>query len=87
MTFIKQSPSEVNNPNSMLKFSVLDQGGLGRIGFLGEVVVPLSELKDQTIHDTWLDLFDKNGVKTQGELEVKLHWIHSKVLDKCLVLF
>ena len=62
-----------------LKFSVLDEGGITGSNFIGEVVVPLTELKDQTIHDTWLDLFDRSGNRIQGELNVKLQWIHSKV--------
>ena len=73
------SLSEVNSGGSQLKISVLDYGGITRGNFVGEVVVPLAELRDQTIHEAWLDLFAKNGTKTQGQVNVKLHWIHSKV--------
>jgi len=70
---------EVATGTSQLKFSLNDYGGLTGGNVIGEVVVPLTELKDQTIHDTWLDLFDRNGRRVQGDLNVKLHWIHSKV--------
>ena len=67
---------EVVNPDSQLRFAVYDQS---RSDFDGEVIVPLKELKDQNIHDVWLDLFEKNGFKGKGQLHVKLQWIHSKV--------
>ncbi len=69
----------MNSGGSQLKFTVLDYGGITRGSFVGEVVVPLAELRDQTIHEAWLDLFERTGAKTQGQLNVKLHWIHSKV--------
>lgn len=58
----------------------MDYGGITRGSFVGEAQVALSELREQTIQDVWLDLYEKNGVRTQGQLNVKLHWIHSKVL-------
>jgi len=59
---------------------VLDASKYNKREFEGEVIVLLEELKDQNIHDVWLDLFDKNGQKTRGQLHVKLQWIHSKVI-------
>lgn len=71
--------SEVNSGGSQLKFTVLDYGGITRGSFVGEVVVPLAELRDQTIHEAWLDLYSRTGNRVEGQLNVKLHWIHSKV--------
>lgn len=67
---------EVVNPDSQLRFAVFDQL---KNDFEGEVIVPLKELKDQNIHDVWLDLFEKTGYKGRGQIHVKLQWIHSKV--------
>ena len=72
----------MNSVNSQLKFTVLDYGGMTRGGFVGDVTVPVRDLGDQTIHEVWLDIFDKVGNKVQGQLNVKLHWVHSKVERK-----
>lgn len=70
---------DVVNPESLLKFTVYDSNSQLGDSFEGEVVVPLSELKDQNMHDVLLDLFDQNGTLGRGQLHVKLQWIHSKV--------
>jgi hypothetical protein len=71
---------DVAKSSSQLRFVVLDGQKYNKRDFEGEVIVLLEELKDQNIHDVWLDLFDKNGQKTRGQLHVKLQWIHSKVI-------
>jgi hypothetical protein len=70
---------EVVNPESQIRFAVFDQAR-SREDFEGEVIVPLKELRDQNIHDVWLDLFTRTGQKGRGQIHVKLQWIHSKVL-------
>ena len=72
--------SDIIKSSSQIRFVVLDSSKFNKKEFEGEVIVLLEELKDQNIHDVWLDLFDKNGNKTRGQLHVKLQWIHSKVL-------
>ena len=72
--------SDIIKSSSQIRFIVIDTSKFNKKDFEGEVIVLLEELKDQNIHDVWLDLFDKNGNKTRGQIHVKLQWIHSKVL-------
>lgn len=66
---------DIENPESVIKFTLL----AGGTAFGGEVLVTLSELKDQDVRDVNLDLYDQGGRKMGGQLHVKLQWIHSKV--------
>ena len=75
---ISNNIRNVVSGSSQLRLTVSNQGGIIGDNFLGEIVVPLNGLKDQTINDTWFDLYDRNGAKLTGELNAKLQWIHSK---------
>ena len=77
---------DVVNPDSLLKFTVINNDPQRGDTSVGEVIVPLSELKDQNIHDDVLDLYDPYGQLAEGKLHVKLQWVHSKVKFKPLRL-
>jgi len=70
---------DVQDPDECLKIEVREHGKLGDVGFRGEIGIPLNNIQDQNIHDSWMDLYDKRGEKTGGEIHVKLQWIYSKV--------
>ncbi len=70
---------DVQDPEESLKIEVREQGKQGDVGFRGEIVIPLSHLQDQNIHDSWMGLFDKRGENTGAEIHLKLQWIYSKV--------
>ena len=70
---------DVQDPEESLKIEVREQGKQGDAGFRGEIGVPLNNIQDQNIHDSWMDLFDKRGERTGGEIHLKLQWIYSKV--------
>jgi len=52
---------------------------IGPDSFHGFTEILLSGLKDQLIHDVWLDLFGMDGKEILGKLHIKFQWIHSKI--------
>lgn len=75
---------DVVNPESFLKFTVLDSRLPTGDSFEGYLVVELGELRDQNQRDAVLDLMSENGQPGRGQIHLKLQWIHSKVSLFCL---
>lgn len=46
---------------------------------LGEIIIPVSRLKDQYRHDELFDLHDISGHPVSGKIHLSLQWIHSRV--------
>eukprot|EP01017_Pseudomicrothorax_dubius_P003436 TRINITY_DN10494_c0_g1_i2.p1 TRINITY_DN10494_c0_g1~~TRINITY_DN10494_c0_g1_i2.p1 ORF type:complete len:418 (+),score=72.10 TRINITY_DN10494_c0_g1_i2:281-1534(+) len=69
---------EVKTGLDDLKVSVISKDAQ-REETAGQIVIPISRLRDQQKIEEWFDLLDRNGAKTRGRIRLTLQWIHSRV--------
>lgn len=62
-----------------LKVVVMTHDPQGQDEVLGEIVIPVSRLRDQYRHDELFDLQDLSGRPVSGKIHLVLQWIHSRV--------
>ena len=67
---------EVKSEKQAMEISVYDKDTFSD-DYIGEVTVPLAELKNQQKVDKWLNLVDKEQ-KQIGKIHVTMQWVWSK---------
>ena len=67
---------EVKSEKQAMEISVYDKDTFSD-DYIGEVTVPLAELKNQQKVDKWLNLVDKEQ-KQVGKIHVTMQWVWSK---------
>jgi len=78
-TFDEAFTAEVRTGMEEIQVVVLTYDPRSRDEVLGEVIIPVSRLKDQYRHDELFDLHGINGQPVSGKVHLVLHWIHSRV--------
>lgn len=71
--------SEIRTGMEEVQIVVLTYDPRNRDEMLGEVIIPVSRLKDQYRHDELFDLQDMSGHPVSGKIHLSLQWIHSRV--------
>eukprot|EP00743_Colponemidia_sp_Colp-15_P009840 GILK01010781.1.p1 GENE.GILK01010781.1~~GILK01010781.1.p1 ORF type:complete len:587 (+),score=83.73 GILK01010781.1:230-1762(+) len=70
----------ITEGRSYLQVVVMNKDKFGSDEFIGQVAIPLSELKDQLKHDEWHVLQGKQvSDGDKGSIRLALQWIHSNV--------
>ena len=62
-----------------IQIQMMDYDAFSRNDFLGQVVISLEQLRDQTKHDDWFDIIDRNHNSTGASVHLVVQWIHSRV--------
>ena len=71
--------SDILSGEEPIKITIMGKELIGPDSFHGFSSFVLSDLKDQLIHEVWMDLADLEGRFIPGKTHLKLQWIHSNI--------
>jgi len=71
--------SDVLTGQELIEMQLLSKDLVGQTTLHGSCRLELVNLKDQLMHDLWLDLTNSKEKSFLGRLHIRIQWIHSKI--------